>query len=112
MSGPFLVPLVKQLVLHFKEVHLLGGDKLGVDGNEMIFKVFLKCFPCSETRGRGQEGSFLAIFCPFTGRGVSFEQGEGRGNSFFDVGVYVLVQVVVVGKVDRKSTRLNSSHSS
>ena len=78
---------------------MLGGDKLGVDGNEMVFKVFFECLPCSETGGRGQEGSFLAIFCPFAGRGISFEQGEGRGNSFFDVGVYVLVQVVVVGKV-------------
>ena len=73
MSGPFLVPLVKRFVPHFKGVHLLGGDKLGVDGNEMFFKVFLECFPCPETGGRGQEGSFLAIFCPFTGRGISFE---------------------------------------
>ena len=91
MSGPFLVPLVKRLVSHFKGVHLLGGDKLGVDGNEMFSKVFFKCSPCSETGGRGQGGSFLAIFCPFTGRGLLFEQGKGGGNSFFYIGVYVLV---------------------
>ena len=94
-----MVPLVKQLIPHFKGVHLLEGDKLGVDGNEMIFKVFFKCFPCSEAGGRGQEGGFLAIFCTFTSRGILFEQGEGGGNSFFHVRVYVLVQVVVVGKV-------------
>ena len=89
MSEPFLIPLVKWFVPHFKEVHLLGGDQLGVNGNEMVFKVFLECFPYSETGGRGQEGSFLAIFCPFAGRGIPFKQGEGGGNSFFHIGVYV-----------------------
>ena len=99
MSGPFLVPLVKRFVPHFKGVHLLRGDKLGVDGNEVFFEIFLECFPCSETWGRGQEDSLLAIFRPFTSRGISFEQGEGRGNSFLYIRVYVLVQIVVVGKV-------------
>ena len=99
MGGPSLVSLVEQFVFHFKEVNLLGRDKFHVDRNEVVSEVFFKCGPHSKTGRSGQKGCFLMVFFPFTCRGVSFKEGEGGGNSSSLVCVYVLVQIVVVGKI-------------
>ena len=42
MGGPFLVPLVEQLVSHLKGVHLLGRDEFRVDKDEVVSEVFSK----------------------------------------------------------------------
>jgi hypothetical protein len=83
-------------------VQELGREEFGVDGDKVGLEGVLKGFPCAKVGWGMRKRGLLPVLSPFSSGGAEFEVGKGRGDSFTDRGVQVLVEEVIVGEVRPK----------
>ena len=84
----------------------LGREEFGVDGDKVGFEGVLKGFPRAKVGWGMCKRGLLSVLSPFSSGGAKFEVGKGRGDSFTDRGVQVLVKEVIIGEVSPECLRI------
>ena len=98
VHGPFLIPIEKWAGVHFEGVHDIGRVHYRFNGDKVGFKCVFEGLPGAKINEVCYEGSFLAVFCPFTSGCAELEVCEGRGDVLAFEWIYVGIEVLVVGE--------------